>query len=156
WVGGGVYNAYGATLTISGCTLSGNGAFDGGGIYNAGRLTVSNSTHTANTASGGDFFEGDGGGIYNSNTGTLAINNSTLSNTSDGSRGGGLFNAFGGRATVSGCTLTGDSAYDGVAIYNATNAGALMVSNSTFSDDYGAWYLDIDGPFTDGGGNTLG
>lgn len=155
-LGGGVYNAYGASLTISGCTLTGNFAFNGGGIYNAGNLMVSNSTLTGNTAQGGDFFEGDGGGIYNSNTGTLAIIGSTLSDNSAGSRGGGLFNAFGGRATLDGCALTRNMALDGVAIYNAYNAGALTVSNSTFSDDFGAWYLDIDGPFTDGGGNALG
>jgi hypothetical protein len=153
--GGGIYNA--GTLTVSNSALTaangygGNVATFGGGIYNAGTFAISGSTLSGNTAS-----EGDGGGIYNSNTGTLAIDGCTLSNNSAADRGGGLFDAFGGRATVSGCTLSGNSAYSGVAIYNAYNASALTVSSSTFSDDFGAWYLDIDGPFTDGGGNKLG
>ena len=51
--GGGIYNAAGATLTISNTTVSGNFAGSaGGGIYNAGTaaaLTVSNSTFRGNT-----------------------------------------------------------------------------------------------------------
>ena len=60
--GGGIYNGH-ATLTISNCTLSGNSASSGGGIYNDGTvgsatLTITNCTLSSNTAS-------LGGGIYN-------------------------------------------------------------------------------------------
>ena len=54
--GGGIYNS--GTLTVSNSTFSGNSAGYGGGIYNSGTLTVSNSTFSGNSAS-------DGGGIYN-------------------------------------------------------------------------------------------
>jgi hypothetical protein len=53
--GGGICNDTGATLTISGCTLSGNYVgdggehpFGGGGVYNAGRLTALNSIFSGN------------------------------------------------------------------------------------------------------------
>ena len=40
---GGIFN-HGGTLTVSGCTLSGDSADVGGGIYNQGALTVSGCT----------------------------------------------------------------------------------------------------------------
>ena len=52
---------------------------DGGGIYNDGTLTVSNSTFAGNSAS-----SGSGGGIYNH--GTVTVSNSTFSGNSAGSR----------------------------------------------------------------------
>jgi hypothetical protein len=53
--GGGIYNDVSANLTVSNCTLSGNSAGNsGGGIYNAGKLTVSGSAFSGNTAAGGD------------------------------------------------------------------------------------------------------
>ena len=54
--GGGIANF--GTLTVSGCYLSNNQTISGGGIYNEGTATVSNSTVSGNIA-----FEG--GGIYN-------------------------------------------------------------------------------------------
>ena len=174
--GGGVLNL--GTLTISGCTLSGNIAgggltFDGGGaVANFGRLTVSGCILSNNSAdadgggiynaSGGtltvsgctlsgnsaDYF-GSGGGIYNE--GTLTVSNSTLSGNFAAYQGGGIDNAF-GTAAVSGCTLSGNSAGQGGGIYNAGTAGALTVSNSMFSSNTPD---NIYGPYTDGGGNPF-
>jgi hypothetical protein len=67
FVGGAIENNGSATLTIAGCTLSGNSAGtmnipgSGGGISNenASSLTLSDSTLYGNSASG------DGGGIWN-------------------------------------------------------------------------------------------
>ena len=44
--GGGIYNAAGGNLTVTNSTIAGNDATnrDGGGIYNAGTVTVINST----------------------------------------------------------------------------------------------------------------
>jgi len=65
-IGGGVLN-YG-TLTLSGCTLSGNSAASrGGGIYNGGTLTLSGSIVTQNATGG------EGGGIFNDLDGQLTI-----------------------------------------------------------------------------------
>jgi parallel beta-helix repeat protein len=169
--GGGVLNL--GTLTISGCTLSGNIvgggiAFVGGGaVANFGRLTLSGCTLSNNradadgggiyndsgstltisgcTLSGNDaYYTGDGGGIFNA--GTLSVSNSTLTGNY-GQFGGGIFNE--GTATVIGCTLTANTAGQGGGIYNAY---ALTVSNSVFSSNTPD---NIYGPYTDEGGNSF-
>jgi hypothetical protein len=144
--GGGAVSNFGR-LTVSGCTLSGNFAdANGGGIYNdsGATLTVSGCTLSGNSA---DYF-GSGGAIFNA--GTLSVSNSTLSSNFAAYQGGGICNAF-GTATVSGCTLSGDSAGTGGGIYNAGTA-ALTVSNSMFTSNTPD---NIAGLFTDGGGNTF-
>src|SRR5678816_66305 len=71
-VGAGIYNEQ-ATLTLDICAVVGNSSFyEGGGIYNAGTLAVSQSTIIGNYAG---FF---GGGI--SNIGTMTILNGTVRN----------------------------------------------------------------------------
>jgi hypothetical protein len=118
--GGGILNRYGR-LTISGCTLTGNSAYYGGGIANLGTLTVTDSTLSNNVAGKRYGAVGDGGAIYNG----------------------------GQAATVSGCTLSGNSAGYGGGIYNAA---ALTVLDSIFSSNSPD---NIYGPYTDGGGNTF-
>jgi hypothetical protein len=49
--------ANGAAVMLNGVTITGGSTAsngDGGGIYNSGRLTLSNSTVAGNTANGGD------------------------------------------------------------------------------------------------------
>ena len=70
WNGGGILN--GGTLTLAGSILSENSAEYGGGIYNDGTLTISDSVFSKNTAF-------DGGGIYNA--GTLTMHNSASPRT---------------------------------------------------------------------------
>jgi hypothetical protein len=73
---GGIVNKYGATLTVSGCTLSVNSATaftangvviggDGGGIWNAGTLTASDSILSRNSAAFGGNTASLGGDLYN-------------------------------------------------------------------------------------------
>src|SRR5262245_6268522 len=77
-----VFNVHpGASLTLDGVTLSNGYSDEGGAIYNAGTLAVSNSTLHHNYATG------DGGGIYN--TGGLTITNSTLDANRAETSGGG-------------------------------------------------------------------
>jgi hypothetical protein len=93
-------------------------------------------------------FDGYGGGVLN--FGTLTVSGCTLSgNSATAVGGGGIDNA--GTLTVSGCTLSGNTAdYDvGGGI---DNAGTLMVSNSVFSSNFPD---NIYGSYTDGGGNTF-
>lgn len=83
--GGGIANEIGGTLTISGSTVSGNfAAYDGGGIYNDGTLTLSGSTVTKNSTGYGE----QGGGIYNDYSGVLTI----LSSTVNGNKPDDLYN----------------------------------------------------------------
>lgn len=130
-VGGGIFNA--GTLTIRTSTVSGNVARvsgAGGGVFNGGTLTVISSTISGNSTTG------VGGGIYNN--GTARVNNSTISgNSATGSVGGGIYNA--GTLTISASTFSGNAVPNAGAGIN--NMGTLTVSNSTFSgntaDDLG-------------------
>jgi hypothetical protein len=131
--GGGIYNT--GALTISNSTISGNivkgqVVGSGGGILNLGTLTVNNSTISGNGASGGS--AGFGGGI--SNGGPLTINDSTISGNfakGMGSSGGGILNL--GTLTVNNSTISGNGARCGSGIYNAYHVKTLTISNSTIS-----------------------
>jgi hypothetical protein len=65
--GGGIFNAYKASATITGSSLSGNIASYGGGIYNNGVMTLSGSTVSGNSVDD----------IFNDNKGHLAINSAS-------------------------------------------------------------------------------
>ena len=58
----------------------------GGGIFNAGTLTLTNSTVSGNNA------DENGGGIFNDNGGTPMLTNSTVSGNNAAVDGGGIFN----------------------------------------------------------------
>jgi hypothetical protein len=147
-IGGGIYNA--GTLTLSADTLSGNLAFQGGGIYNAGGavLTVSGCTLSGNAALLSDHADvyGSGGGIFNA--GSATVSNSTLSgNTTETyGTGGGIANL--GGLTVTGCTLTGNSAYqgEGGGIFNTgiVGGGFLTVSYCTITGNTATFGGGID------------
>ncbi len=124
----------GAEVTISGLTITGGRAVNGGGIDNSGTLTLTNSTLSGNSAPG-DF----GGGIDNS--GTLTLTNSTLSGNS-ATVGGGISNS--GTLTVTHSTLSGNSAFGefGGSGGGIGNSGTLTVTHSTLSGNSA----------TDGGG----
>jgi PKD repeat protein len=124
--GGGIENA--GTLTLTSCTLSENSADGGGGgIYNDGTLTLTNCTLSGNST---DFY---GGGIYN--LGTTKLNQCTLSGNSaefisGGESGGGIYND--GTLTLTNCTLSGNSAPFGGGILNDLE-GTLTMNQCTLS-----------------------
>jgi CSLREA domain-containing protein len=104
-------------LTLARGSVTGGSPSLGGGINNNGTLTVSNSTFSANQATGvtGSISGGSGLGGAIFNNGTLTITNSTFStNQATGGLGGRTGSGLGG------------------AIFNK-NKGTLTVTNSTFS-----------------------
>jgi hypothetical protein len=117
-------------LTLNGLTIQ-NGVSNvpcddvipcGGGIYNDGKLTVTNSTFSGNSSqSGGAIFVGRG---------TADISNSTFLGNSATNAGGGILNWI-GSITVINSTFSGNSAYQGGGIYN--DVSFLTLKNSTFS-----------------------
>ena len=113
----------GITVTISALRIAnGNsGTGNGGGILNAGSLTLTNSTINGNAGA-------NGSGIYNSRN--LTVTGSTLSSNTATTQGGGIYNA----ATVSltNSTLTGNSGADGSAVYNTSS---LTITNGTLSNN---------------------
>ena len=76
--GGGIRNAYPATLAVSGSTIFGNSAEHGGGMYGSGTMTVLGSTISGNSAYRG------GGILISPGWGTLMAHNTILAgNTTD-------------------------------------------------------------------------
>jgi CSLREA domain-containing protein len=104
--GGGVRNA--GTLTIDTSLIRNNssGALNvaaGGGVFNSGILSITNSTIAGNTA-----YDGHGAGLANANTAT--ITNSTISGNQSGMNGGGVFNSAGCVLTIQNSTISGNIA----------------------------------------------
>jgi hypothetical protein len=158
--GGGILND--ATLTISGCIISHNGADNGGGIANLGTLTVGGCTMSHNAATNGAGILNNGaltvsgssilynraaaygGGIYNGgNRATLTVSQCDLALNSAGFEGGGIYNnVSAGPTTISQCTLYyNQSLNHGGGIYNRgrlTVSGCTLSENSAYGDGYSA------------------
>jgi hypothetical protein len=112
--GGGITTGGGTTVTVIGCTLSGNKADGlggaGGAIFNAsgGTLTVINSTISGNSAAGGD---GQGGGIDNDGTANL-ISCTVAGNTASNAIGGGILNSQDGTFSLTNTIIAGNTGGD--------------------------------------------
>jgi hypothetical protein len=124
----------GAFATLSGLTFTNgnNPTLGGGGIFNAGTLTLRNSTLAGNSSI-------VGGGIYNE--GTLTLISSTLSGNMAEESGGGIYNI--GFATVTNATITAnraDADFDnngqGGGIFN--NGGSLRLRNTIVAGNFHA------------------
>jgi parallel beta-helix repeat protein len=129
----------GATVSLSGLTITNGSDSDGGGIFNAGTLTLTGCTISGNTASS------NGGGIYN-HAGTLTLSGCTISgNTAGlsilGGEGGGIWSN--GWMTLTDCALTGNSVgivtgiggqgYGGAIFNTGTGAGFLTITSCTIT-----------------------
>jgi hypothetical protein len=124
----------GNAVVISGLTITGGSALAGGGIDNAGSLTLSNSTVTGNHAGGG------GGGIQNG--GTMIMSGDTVNdNTAGPFGGGGIGNT--GHLTIINCTIAANQSLQGGGI---ANGGVLLIGNSTVA------FNTVTGAGADGGG----
>ena len=154
--GGALYNN-GGTVTISDSTIAGNRAANGGGIFNAGSLTIKRSMITDNIASGVVAGVGSGGGLFNNSTATVygstfsgntaagfgagivttlhfTIANSTIAGNTSGTQGGGIWAnvlAF----TGVNLTVTGNTAADGAGIYAVSNN--IVLKNSIVAGNTG-------------------
>ncbi len=137
--GGGIYNA--GTVNVTDSTISGNTAINNGsGIYdNFGAVTVTDSTISGNSAGT------DGGGIYNYGGGSynkIAVNviDSTISGNAATTNGGGIYNA--GTVNVTDSTISGNSAdTDGGGIYD--NSGAVNMAGSILDNTGGNCYSGV-------------
>jgi hypothetical protein len=163
----------GVPVGIDGLTVAhGHAAGQGGGIFNAGILTVSDSILSDNTAVGisgttlGAVVDAFGGGIFN--TGTLAVGHTRfvhnqsigadgISSTIGSSAIGGAISSVGtptapSAAKVSHSTFLGNQAIGGAAGIGASraglggaiqnSAGAFTVSDSLFQDNRAIGGLD--------------
>jgi parallel beta-helix repeat protein len=150
-VGGAVADL--GNLTMNDCTVTHNSARFGGGVvagFKNGNfvssLTLNNCTISDNTATE------NGGGIEAVTS--VTINNSTVTGNSAATTfGGGIVLDFStSTVVVSGSTVSGNSAgVSGGGIDNSAG-GSLTVSTTSFC---GNTPDNINGLFTDGGGNTF-
>ena len=137
-----VYNITAGTVTLEDMTIrNGNIINNGGGIYNAGILTINNSTICDNrsySTTGNSTLSG--GGIYNSNTLTInnsIINGNSVSNTVTSNNvygyGGGIFTGSSTTLTINNSTIFGNSAsaVDGSGDTKARGGGLVIKGNSS-------------------------
>ncbi len=143
--GGGANNPFpiftvneGVNSTISGLTITGGyvKAQNGGGISNAGTLTLSGDNVNKNTAvatSSGDGrpVGGLGGGIYNNSDGNLTLSGTdVIGNTAAG--GGGIANSGTLTTTAGIASLIADNiAVEGAGIANVGNLASAKILNAT-------------------------
>ncbi len=108
--GGAIAVENGQSLTLTGDTISySTAAQDGGGVYSTGPVTVSGTTVTQDTSS-----QGRGGAIDVANGQSLTLTGDTISYSKAAQDGGGVYSS--GPVTVSGTTVTQDTASQGGAI----------------------------------------
>jgi len=128
--GGGVFNA--GTLTLSNCIISNNSVKSagtgGGGIFNAagGDLKLELCTVFGNST--GNQAAITGGGIRNSNSAKLTLINSTVSSNS-APIGGGIWND--GDLTIDRSTISGNSAGVGISTPATLEGGGIYNSASS-------------------------
>ncbi|MCK9204225.1 MAG: right-handed parallel beta-helix repeat-containing protein, partial [Bacteroidales bacterium] len=114
-LGGGTGGSYGgvirinpgATVNLTGITMSNGKSNYGGGVFLTGSTT------------------------------TLAVTNSTLSNNSTTSQHGGWIYNEGGIVSVSSCTFSGNTGVCGGAIFNAISTSSLLVTSCEFTGNSG-------------------
>jgi hypothetical protein len=119
------------TAELRGVAVMRGRAQDGGGIFNAGVLALTDSAVSSNTTNAASIW--GGGGIFNAEV--LTLTNCTVSDNSASPSGGGIYNA--GTLTVTNSTVSGNRARDSGGI---ENDGMLIVTNSTVSDNSASWY----------------
>jgi hypothetical protein len=121
--GGAVYNA--GNVEITNGTLFNNqaGSGSGGSIYNLGNLSITNSRLTNNVAG-----IGLGGAIYNA--GVLLLQGSTFSNNYAGLAGGAIWNV--GTVSITQVTFNNNSGFHGGGL---ENTGTARITGSTFSSN---------------------
>ncbi len=128
FLGGGIFNFHSAVLLLERVVLEGNRVgLNGGGLFNAGRLTLHQSSVTENFAG---FL---GGGLFNFLPGVLTLNQSTVAGNSADLDGGGAVNAS--SLTADQSTIAQNTAARGVGggVYN--NSGTLELRNCTMAEN---------------------
>ena len=122
----------GSTLYLSNGTVTGGWGGDGGGILNKG-----GTMHLTDVIIDGNTADDRGGGISNNGTLTMTgctVSNNTSRDVTDPAGGGGIFNYNGKEATLTNCTITGNTAntYAGGGI---CNYGTMTLNNCSVTDN---------------------
>ncbi len=132
---GGIYNDTNSSMTLNNSIVDGDQTIDGGyggGLGNSGTLTLNNSLVNGNQTGGGLQTAGKGGGIANF-AGSLTLTNSTVSNNSSESDGGGVYSTaavYSYFSTIAGNLADSGSvgAGTGGGIFSAAGASSLKAT----------------------------
>ncbi len=127
--GGAVYNKTGGTATITNSTLSGNTAYQGAGVLNAGQLNLTGVLISDSTAAYGAGIAHIGG--------SLAVVNSTLSNnTAESGDAGAIYIGVVDSTTVTSSIFSANTAIrDGGAVAQTAPDNQLTVTDCAFTDN---------------------
>ncbi len=150
--GGGVFNA--GQLTVTGSTISANEALRAGGGIEAiagSTTTLTDSDLTGNSAGSSP---GNGGGLHITGDGEVTLMQTDVTGNSAASEGGGLWNSSTGTLTVTGGTISGNVA-SGAAADNGgggvfSDGGTTTITGTTISGNI------ADGASGSGGGIFFG
>ena len=142
--GGGIFVANSSTCTITGGIVTNNKATNGGGVYvnGGGACTIDGGAISNNTAK-------NGGGVYVASGGSCTINDGAITQNTATS-GGGVYSEA--RLDFNGGTISENIAGgNGGGIYAAgdgtelgSDTGALRLTNNTATGDGGGMYLAED------------
>jgi CSLREA domain-containing protein len=125
-----------ATTTLTNCTINNNTATtNGGGILSVSNGPANTTTLTSCTLSGNT--ASTNGGAIVSISSALVVNNSTINgNRALNNTGGGIFNQN-GTATLTNCTLSGNSGTGGGGITNfaTSSVTTMLMTNCTIADN---------------------
>ena len=109
--GGGIFVASGGKVGLSNCTIEGCKAGtggNGGAIGSQGTVTITGSTLTGNSATNGGAVYVTSGGVFTMHSGTISGN--TVQSAAPKTRGGGVFVSLGATFTMEGGTISGNTA----------------------------------------------
>ena len=151
-LGGAIYNNH-ATLSLSACTLSGNSANFGGGIFSDGRSAGSATLRLSACTISGNSAAQNGGGIVSdgSLSGSATLNLSTCTLTGNfATFGGGIFSDGtengGSMLSLSACTLSGNSvtsAGGGIFVNNGNGSATLSLSSTILAGNNASSSVDL-------------
>ncbi len=161
-LGGGIYNAIGASLDITNSTVTENWALGGGGVWNAGNFFATNCLVSSNLAAGAGIGGGSGGGLRASN-GVMRLVNSTVSgndaiafsNSTDAGSGGGV-RADAGSVELRSATIAFNYAsLQGGGVSAAAGTTVLVRNTLLASNEIAGAFVDFKGTLNSEGFNLL-
>lgn len=135
---GGLCVDSGAKLTIEGGTIRNNYTRGrAGGLFINGTFVMTGGQIVNNRADGANGNGGGGGIVHNNGSFTLG-GNARIEGNSTGTTGGGIA-SFGGKLTVEGGTITGNTAKNGGGVYKNTQqtSGSIEVTGGSITGNTG-------------------
>ena len=115
-----IFKVNSGVVALNKLTISNGSGVEGGGVYNAANLTLTDCVISGNTTTGARPLTGGGAGVFNASTGSLTLNRcAVVNNIATGQAGVGASGSGGGGGGLGGGILN--------------NGGTVSITNTTFS-----------------------